>query len=376
MRVYLVGGAVRDELLGLQVGERDWVVVGATPQEMERLGYRAVGREFPVFLHPQTHEEHALARLERKTAPGYRGFVTEFSPEVTLEQDLQRRDLTINAMARAAAPAGGADAAGVVIDPYGGRADLDRRLLRHVSPAFAEDPVRVLRVARFAARFASLGFEVAAETRALMQAMAASGEIGALVPERVWREMERAMGEYTPEAFVDTLHGCGALVIVLPELRWESEDRDALRAAARLTDDGSVRFAALVAGSGLSEIESLCKRLRAPARYTELALLCARLRQRLAGASTLDAADLLDLLDEADALRRPERFERLLLSAAARAPAVPKTAIDTASPFDRLRSAAAAAAAVTLAPERMRALAGPEIAAALRAARIERLGAI
>ena len=229
MRVYLVGGAVRDELLGLQVGERDWVVVGATPQEMERLGYRAVGREFPVFLHPQTHEEHALARLERKTAPGYRGFVTEFSPEVTLEQDLQRRDLTINAMARAAAPAGGADAAGVVIDPYGGRADLDRRLLRHVSPAFAEDPVRVLRVARFAARFASLGFEVAAETRALMQAMAASGEIGALVPERVWREMERAMGEYTPEAFVDTLHGCGALVIVLPELRWESEDRDALR---------------------------------------------------------------------------------------------------------------------------------------------------
>jgi tRNA nucleotidyltransferase (CCA-adding enzyme) len=376
MRVYLVGGAVRDELLGLQVGERDWVVVGATPQEMERLGYRAVGREFPVFLHPQTHEEHALARLERKTAPGYLGFVTEFSPEVTLEQDLQRRDLTINAMARAAAPAGGADAAGVVIDPYGGRADLDRRLLRHVSPAFAEDPVRVLRVARFAARFASLGFEVAAETRALMQAMAASGEIGALVPERVWREMERAMGEYTPEAFVDTLHGCGALVIVLPELRWESEDRDALRAAARLTDDGSVRFAALVAGSGLSEIESLCKRLRAPARYTELALLCARLRQRLAGASTLDAADLLDLLDEADALRRPERFERLLLSAAARAPAVPKTAIDTASPFDRLRSAAAAAAAVTLAPERMRALAGPEIAAALRAARIERLGAI
>jgi len=376
MQVYLVGGAVRDELLGLAVGERDWVVVGATPQEMERLGYRAVGREFPVFLHPQTHEEHALARLERKTAPGYRGFVTEFSPEVTLEQDLQRRDLTINAMARAAAPAGGADAAGVVIDPYGGRADLDRRLLRHVSPAFAEDPVRVLRVARFAARFASLGFEVAAETRALMQAMAASGEIGALVPERVWREMERAMGEYTPEAFVDTLHGCGALVIVLPELRWESEDRDALRAAARLTDDGSVRFAALVAGSGLSEIESLCKRLRAPARYTELALLCARLRQRLAGASTLDAADLLDLLDEADALRRPERFERLLLSAAARAPAVPKTAIDTASPFDRLRSAAAAAAAVTLAPERMRALAGPEIAAALRAARIERLGAI
>jgi len=375
MQVYLVGGAVRDELLGLPVGERDWVVVGATPQQMERLGYRAVGREFPVFLHPQTHEEYALARLERKTAPGYRGFVTEFSPEVTLEQDLQRRDLTINAMARAA-PAGDADGAGELIDPYGGRADLERRQLRHVSPAFAEDPVRVLRVARFAARFASLGFGIAAETRALMQAMAANGEIGALVPERVWREMERAMGERTPEAFLDTLDDCGALLIVLPELRWEREDRDALRAAARLTDDGSVRFAAAVAGSGIADIESLCKRLRAPARFSELALLCARLRQRLAGASTLDAADLLDLLDEADALRRPERFERLLLSAAARAPAVPEPPTRTASPFDRLRSAAAAAAAVTLAPERMRALAGPEIAAALRAVRIERLGAI
>jgi tRNA nucleotidyltransferase (CCA-adding enzyme) len=373
MQVYLVGGAVRDELLGLAVGERDWVVVGATPQQMEQLGYRAVGREFPVFLHPQTHEEYALARLERKTAPGYRGFVTEFSPDVTLEQDLQRRDLTINAMARAMTPKGSAEE---LIDPYGGRADLDRRQLRHVSPAFAEDPVRVLRVARFAARFASLGFEVAAQTRALMQAMAANGEIGALVPERVWREMERAMGEGTPEAFIDTLDGCGALPIVLPELRWESEDRDALRAAARLSNDASIRFAALVAGSGIPEIESLCKRLRAPARFSELALLCARLRQHLAAASTLDAADLLDLLDEADALRRPERFERLLLSAAARGPAVPRTASGTANPFDRLRSAAAAAAAVTLDPERMRALEGPEIAAALRAARVERLAAM
>ena len=373
MQVYLVGGAVRDRLLGLPVSERDWVVVGATPQQMEQLGYRAVGREFPVFLHPQTHEEYALARLERKTAPGYRGFVTEFSSEVTLEQDLQRRDLTINAMARAAMPDG---SAGELIDPYGGRADLDRRELRHVSPAFAEDPVRVLRVARFAARFASLGFEVAGETRALMQAMAANGEIGALVPERVWREMERALGERTPEAFLDTLDGCGALTIILPELRWESEDREALRAAARLTSDASVRFAALVAGSGLPEIESLCKRLRTPARFSELALLCARLRQRLSAASTLDAADLLDLLDEADALRRPERFERLLLSAASRGPAVAGTATSTMSSLDRLREASAAAAAVTLDPARMRALAGPEIAAALRAARIEKLAAV
>lgn len=364
MQVYLVGGAVRDQLLGLNVGERDWVVVGATPQQMEQLGYRAVGKEFPVFLHPQSHEEYALARLERKTAPGYRGFVTEFSPEVTLEQDLLRRDLTINAMARAQAPGGNA---GALIDPYGGRADLERRQLRHVSTAFAEDPVRVLRVARFAARFASLGFEVAAETRALMQAMAANGEVGALVPERVWREMERALVERTPEAFLDTLADCGALPIVLPELRWEGEDREALRAAARASTDASVRFAALVAGSGLAEIESLCQRLRAPARFSELALLCARLRQRLARAPALDPTDLLDLLEEADALRRPERFERLLLSSAARAPE---------ASFDRLRSAAAAVAGVTLPPERMRALAGAEIAAALRAARIERLGAI
>ena len=373
MQVYLVGGAVRDELLGLPVVERDWVVVGATPQQMEQLGYRAVGREFPVFLHPQTHEEYALARLERKTAPGYRGFVTEFSPEVTLEQDLQRRDLTINAMARAVSPAG---SIGELIDPYGGRADLDRRQLRHVSPAFAEDPVRVLRVARFAARFASLGFGVAAETRALMQAMAANGEVGALVPERVWRELERAMSERAPEAFIDTLESCNALAIVLPELRWEGEDREALRAAASLASDGSVRFAALVAGSGLSEIESLCQRLRVPARFSELALLCARLRQHVAGASAIDAADLLDLLNEADALRRPERFERLLLSAAAREAALPPTATGTASPFDRLRAALATAAAVTLDPGRMRALAGPEIAAALRAARIEALAAI
>ena len=219
-----------------------------------------------------------------------------------------------------------------VIDPYGGRADLDRRQLRHVSPAFAEDPVRVLRVARFAARFASLGFEVA---RGNARADAGDGEpmvrSARWCPSAYGARWNARWASPRPRPFFDTLDGCGALAIVLPELRWESEDREALRAAARLTNDASVRFAALVAGSGLPEIESLCKRLRAPARFSELALLCARLQQRLSAASTLDAADLLDLLDEADALRRPERFERLLLSAAARGPAVAGTATSTTS---------------------------------------------
>ncbi|MDE2050264.1 MAG: multifunctional CCA tRNA nucleotidyl transferase/2'3'-cyclic phosphodiesterase/2'nucleotidase/phosphatase, partial [Gammaproteobacteria bacterium] len=185
MQVYLVGGAVRDRLLGRPVKERDWVVVGASPEELERQGFVPVGREFPVFLHPRTHEEYALARLERKVAPGYRGFTTQFSPDVTLEEDLRRRDLTINAMAETAA--------GEIVDPYGGRGDLDARLLRHVSESFVEDPVRVLRVARFAARYAQLGFRVAEETVALMRAMTDSGELTALVPERVWQETERAL---------------------------------------------------------------------------------------------------------------------------------------------------------------------------------------
>jgi tRNA nucleotidyltransferase (CCA-adding enzyme) len=361
MQVYLVGGAVRDELLGLPVRERDWVVVGGTPQQLEQLGYRAVGREFPVFLHPQTREEYALARLERKTAPGYRGFETEFSPQVTLEQDLQRRDLTINAMAREVEDG----RPGALIDPYGGQRDLEQRLLRHVSPAFVEDPVRVLRVARFAARFAPLGFAVAPETLALMRSMASSGEIAALVPERVWREMERALGERMPAAFFDALADCGALSIVLPELRWESEDRRALQAAAVISPDASVRFGALMEGSGAEDIDALCHRLRVPGRFSELALLCARLQQSLAAAERLDPSDLLEVLDAADALRRPERFERLLQGGAARG------AGHTA--LARLRAAASSAAAVTLPPERLRALEGPEIAAALRVARIERL---
>src|SRR5262245_53464393 len=210
MEVYLVGGAVRDGLLGRPVHERDWVVVGARPEDLERDGFVSVGREFPVFLHPKTREEYALARLERKVAPGYRGFTTQFSPDVTLEEDLKRRDLTINAIAE--------NASGELIDPYGGQADLKACVLRHVSKAFTEDPVRILRVARFAAHFADLGFRVADETRELMKAMVASGEAQALVAERVWQETEKALGTARPEVFFEILHDCSALAVVFPEI--------------------------------------------------------------------------------------------------------------------------------------------------------------
>ena len=253
MEIYLVGGAVRDAMLGRTVTERDWVVVGAHPDDLESQGYQRVGREFPVFLHPKTHEEYALARLERKTRPGYRGFDTEFSPSVTLEDDLKRRDLTINAMAQ--------DAHGTLIDPYGGVRDLNSRILRHVSPAFAEDPVRILRIARFAARYAPLGFTVALETQQLMRAMVDSGEVNALVAERVWVETAKALAEPSPRMFFEVLRDCGALAVIFPELaqldgipqpeRWHPEIdtglhvRMVLDAAAQLSSSARVRFAAL-----------------------------------------------------------------------------------------------------------------------------------
>jgi tRNA nucleotidyltransferase (CCA-adding enzyme) len=362
MQVYLVGGALRDELLGLPAHERDWVVVGATPEQLQRAGYRAVGREFPVFLHPDTSEEYALARLERKTAPGYRGFETRFSPEVTLEQDLQRRDLTINAMARAPD--------GTLIDPYGGRQDLEQRLLRHVSPAFVEDPVRVLRVARFAARLSALGFRLAPETRQLMRLMVANGEINALVPERVWREMQRALAEADPAVFFDMLDDCGALAILLPELEWDQAARRALQRAAHSATEGSVRFAALLAGTASEKITVLCERLRVPNDYRELALLTARLLPRIAHGGALDAAATLELLEAADALRRPDRFQLLLRAALARSglDEGARTARATA-----LAAALAAAAAVVLPRDLLAQLNGPAIAVAYRSARLQRL---
>jgi len=373
MEVYLVGGAVRDRLLGLTDAERDWVVVGATPDEMQRAGFRAVGREFPVFLHPETHEEYALARLERKVAPGYRGFVAEFSPQVTLEQDLQRRDLTINAMAQRGD--------GTLIDPYGGAADLAARRLRHVAPAFVEDPVRILRVARFAARFADLGFEIAPETLALMSRMVAEGEADALVPERIWRELERALDTTHPEIFFEVLRACGALQRLLPEIAQVAPASDAfplaaLRTAAAQRQPAPVRWAALLADLDPATLQQLCERLRAPNEYRELALLAARLGKLLHGSGRAlqtaanDPVWVMELLEAADAFRRPDRFAAWLgaLQARAIAAGTPPPAI--AALTGRLRSALLAAAGAKLSPADLRQHAGAELAARLRALRL------
>ena len=368
MQVYLVGGAVRDELLGRAVRERDWVVVGAVPAELERLGYRAVGREFPVYLHPETQEEYALARLERKVAPGYRGFVTEHSPAVTLEEDLLRRDLTINAMARSAD--------GRVIDPYRGRADLQARVLRHVSPAFAEDPVRILRVARFAARFADLGFTVAPETMALMRTMVANGEIDALVGERVWRELEGAISTASPQRFFEVLRDCGALPVLLPEFGRSIDAALAMQALHRAAAAGSanpVRWASLLAGLRAADLESLCARLRVPNEHRELAVLAARLCEDQTRSPEQAASDpqlLLSLFEQADAFRRPERFAQWLEVLAARRSAACLPADETAALLARLRNTLAAAAAVQLSAEELRAHRGPQIGALLRERRL------
>lgn len=342
MRTYLVGGAVRDALLGREPAERDWVVVGARPKDLEAAGYKRVGRDFPVFLHPETGEEYALARTERKSGPGYHGFETHSGPEVTLEQDLGRRDLTINAMAQ--------DADGAIIDPYGGRADLEAGVLRHVSPAFVEDPLRVLRVARFAARFAPLGFRVADETRALMSAIAASGELDWLVPERVWQETERALAESAPAEFFDELGACGALGAVFPELAplfdpaADGVARRALTLAAERGEPAEVRLAALCHPLDPDgALERLCRRLPVPRAWGDLARMTARHQAAFRAARGGDADTLWGLIRDTDALRRGERFERLLAAC---------SAIDGAGGADghpqaeRLRAARAAAAAV------------------------------
>jgi len=319
MKIYRVGGSVRDELLGRTVADHDYVVVGATPDAMRELGFRPVGRDFPVFLHPDTHEEYALARTERKSGRGHRGFSFHASPDVTLEEDLARRDLTINAMAR------GED--GALVDPFGGARDLRERVLRHVGPAFAEDPLRVLRVARFAARF---GFAVAPETEALMRSIVARGELATLSRERVWQELARALMEATPSRFFFTLRHCGALVQLAPELdaRFAKSPRNGpaagtgiLRAVDRAAATGeplAVRYAvvagALATATSVRErlAGSLSRRLNAPNDCRELASLAARLSARVERATELAAPALLDLLLAIDALRRPERLDGLL----------------------------------------------------------------
>ena len=340
MKRYLVGGAVRDRLLGFAQAERDWVVVGTTPEEMLALGYRPVGKDFPVFLHPDTKEEHALARTERKSGRGYHGFTFHTGPEVTLADDLARRDLTINAIAQ--------DEDGTLVDPWGGARDLDARLLRHVSPAFSEDPVRILRVARFAARFAPLGFRVADETRALMARMVADGEVDHLVPERVWKETERAlMAAQKPSVFFRVLHDCGALARVMPELAALDgvpqradyhPEVDTLVHTLMCVDAGAraghtldVRVAALLhdlgkaktpcgewpshkghEASGLPLVERFCERLRVPAAARDLALAVTRDHLIVHRTRELKPSTLLELLERLGAFRAPERFENAL----------------------------------------------------------------
>lgn len=340
MKTYVVGGAVRDALLGLPVQDHDHVVVGATPDEMMARGFRPVGKDFPVFLHPKTNEEYALARTERKTAPGYKGFVFHTSPDVTLEQDLVRRDLTINAMAQAED--------GSIVDPFNGRADLQARVFRHVSDAFAEDPVRILRVARFAARFT--GFSVAPETNALMRAMVEAGEVDALVPERVWQELSRGLMEVQPSRMFEVLRACGALARILPELDalWGVPQPEqhhpeidtgvhvmmVVDYAARQGFELPVRCAALMhdlgkgvtppeawpkhhghEGQGVRLVEQVCKRLKIPNDCRDLAVMTAREHGNVARALELRADTIVKLLERCDAFRKPSRFVDMLHAA-------------------------------------------------------------
>ena len=340
MQVYLVGGAVRDHLLGRPVKDNDWVVTGATPEDMIKLGYEQVGADFPVFLHPETHEEYALARTERKSGKGYQGFVCDFSSGVTLEDDLLRRDLTINAMAQADD--------GSIIDPHNGQADLEARLLRHVSPAFQEDPLRVLRVARFAARFADAGFSVAPETLTLMKTMVEAGELEHLVAERVWTETQRALLEDQPAVYFQVLRECGALAAWFPELdalfgvpqpeKYHPEidcGRHALlslEASVPMSSALSVRWAALIHDlgkaltpdsewprhfghekKGVKPIRQLCQRLKCPNDPTSLALLSSEFHTHIHRAFELRPETLLKVFDQLDVWRKPERFEEFLL---------------------------------------------------------------
>lgn len=340
MQIYLVGGAVRDQLLQLPVYDRDWVVVGSSPQAMLAAGFQAVGKDFPVFLHPKTKEEHALARTERKTGVGYTGFACHYAPDVTLEEDLLRRDLTINAMAQ--------DESGQVIDPYGGQRDLAAKVLRHVSPAFVEDPLRVLRVARFAAKLAHLGFTVAEETMQLMADIAQSGELGHLTAERVWQEWHKSLSTNHPEVFLQVLRDCGALAVVLPELdrlfgvpqpeKWHPEIDTGIhtlmvtKQAALLSDSLPVRFSAQVhdlgkgvtppsewpshklhCHTGLKIIESLCDRIRVPNEFRDLALAVCAQHSNIHRADELKPATKLKVLGLLDVWRKPERLEQVLL---------------------------------------------------------------
>ncbi|MCK9637633.1 MAG: multifunctional CCA addition/repair protein [Methylobacter tundripaludum] len=398
MEIYLVGGAVRDQLLGLPVKERDWVVIGETPESMVKQGFRPVGKDFPVFLHPQSREEYALARTERKTAPGYKGFTVHASPDVSLEQDLIRRDLTINAMAMTPE--------GLLVDPYGGRRDLERRIFRHISPAFAEDPVRILRIARFAARYADLGFTLAEETRVLMQSMVTAGEVDHLVPERVWAELFKALNEKSPSAFFYTLKDCAALDKIFPEIsclfgvpqpeKHHPEIDTGIHAmlcleqAALLSPSPEVRFAALVhdLGKGLSPeanwphhyahetqglpvLERMCARLRVPNSFKSLAMQVMQYHTHCHRAFELRASTITDMLAALGAYKPNNKLPEFLL--ACEADAKGRTGFEH-SPYPQaglLSAAAKEAASVDTSAILNSELKGADIGEAIRRLRIK-----
>ena len=398
MKIYLVGGAVRDALLERVAGDRDYVVVGATPDKMLALGYQPVGKDFPVFLHPQTKEEHALARSERKTAAGYHGFVFHTDADVTLEQDLIRRDFTINAIAQ--------DDDGNLIDPFNGRQDIENKILRHVSPAFGEDPVRILRAARFMARFAPLGFSIAPETLDLMRQMVGNGEVDALVSERVWQEMKRALEEPTPSAFIQTLRDCGALKILLPEIdalfgvpqriEFHPEVDAGLHTqmvcdmAAKLAPgDALIGFAALTHDlgkalspkdelpkhighekSGLAPLAELCQRFKVPIEYRDLAEICCREHLNIHRLDELRPGSVHDLLARCDGFRKPERIAQLGL--VCEADKRGRLGLENVAYPSRalLNTVHKAAIAITFKDIESEGLQGPQISEAMRRARI------
>jgi tRNA nucleotidyltransferase (CCA-adding enzyme) len=404
MNIFLVGGAVRDSLLGQPPGDRDWVVVGATPQQMLELGYKQVGRDFPVFLHPRSGEEYALARTERKSGRGYHGFVVDADPSVTLEEDLQRRDFTINAIARD-------EASGALVDPYGGARDIERRVLRHIGPAFGEDPLRVLRAARFMARLAPLGFGVAPETMALMREMAASGELDTLVPERVWQELRRSLASAQPSAFLRTLHEAGALRSVLPELEalygvpqraeyhpeidtGRHQELVSDMAARLAPGDALVGFAALTHDlgkaltpeaewprhvmheqRGVAPLRALCERLKLPQEHRQLAEIACREHLNVHRLAELRDRTVHELLQRCDGFRKPERIAQLaLVCEADKRGRLGSEDADypQGRKLQRLHAAALAVNARDLAAQ---GLSGPQIGEALAKARIKAIAA-
>jgi tRNA nucleotidyltransferase (CCA-adding enzyme) len=401
MKIYRVGGAVRDKLLGRASSDVDYVVVGATPADMTREGYRPVGKDFPVFLHPRSNEEYALARTERKTAPGYHGFAFNADPTVSLEDDLERRDLTINAIAE--------DEQGKLIDPHGGARDIELRVLRHVSPAFSEDPVRVLRVARFLARFASCGFSIAAETMALMRDMVDAGEVDHLVPERVWTETRKALSEATPSAYLRTLRECGALRVLFPEIdalygvpqraEYHPEidtgvhNEMVVDMAARLAPgDDLIGFCAMTHDlgkaltpvdelprhimheeRGVAPLRALAARFRVPSEHAELAVLCCRLHLLCHRAFELRAETLLGLIEKLDAFRKPQRLEQFITVCEADKRGRLGLSESDYPQADLLRAAYQAAIAIKAAAFVTEGLQGPAIAEAMRKARVQAL---